>query len=50
MQTLILRRKTKKAPVLREGTKKGRKVAMLQADQNDKILVGHPSLIRFHLT
>ena len=50
MQTLILRWKTKKAPVPREGTKKGWKVATPQVDQNDKILAGHPSPIRFYLT
>ena len=36
IQTLILKRKTKKAPALREGTKKGQKKAKPQASQNDR--------------
>ena len=35
-QGITLRRKTKKVPTLKEGTKRGRKVAMPQADQNDR--------------
>ena len=42
---LTLRRKTKKALALREGTKKGRRVAMPQADQNERIQADHPSQI-----
>ena len=49
-QALILRRKTKKALALREGTKKGWRVAMPQADQKDRIQAGHPSQIWLHLT
>ena len=36
MQGITLRRRTKKASALREETKKGRKVAMPLANQNDK--------------
>ena len=36
MQQWIPKRKTKKAPALREGTKKVRKGATPQAGQNDK--------------
>ena len=36
MQGITRRRKTKKAPVLREETKRGRKVAMPLVNQNDR--------------
>ena len=45
-QKLTLRRKTRKAPALREETKKGTP----QVDQNDKTRAGHLLQIRFHLT
>ena len=49
-QGLALKRKIKKAPALREGTKRGRKVAMPQADQNDRTRAICPSQIQLRLT
>ena len=49
-QGLTLKRKTKKAPVLRKWTKRGRKVAMPQVDQNDRTQAIHLLWIRLHLT
>ena len=37
MRGITLRRRTKKAPVLREETKRGQKLAKLLVDQNDRI-------------
>ena len=46
----ILKRRTKKVPMLNEETKRGRRVITPQVDQNDKTRAVHPSLIQPHPT
>ena len=50
MQGLTLRRRTKKVLALREGTKKGQKVATPQVDKSDMIQAVHPQQIRLYHT